>query len=130
MATAAAPTYFRSRNIVVDEQPFIFEDAGCRGANNPSQRAWDELELPCFSHCRIGCFVSIGTGAKGRMATGSPTRPKRGTVRRMVNNVVGFDRRVKELAKGLVNQATDVEVVERSVQRAAQSANTCVHHAK
>jgi patatin-like phospholipase/acyl hydrolase len=113
MATAAAPAYFRNRSITANGHQFIFEDAGAHGANNPTVKAWVELKAWAKLEPDGGpsCLVSIGTGGN-KMAKDSPTRPRNGTARRVVNNLFNARLRAKELSRGLLYQATDVEEVD------------------
>ena len=118
MATTAAPTYIQSHSITREGRCFTFEDAGRHGANNPTEKAWAELQSDCFpSVAGSNCFVSIGTGGKG---TGNDSQkpPQQGPVRQVLTNMFNLRLRVTELSKGLVNQAegTDSEEIDEKMR--------------
>jgi hypothetical protein len=124
MSTAAAPTYFRGHRITVDGHPFLFEDAGAHGANNPATRAWTEIRSGCFPNGGgPNCFVSIGTGTRG-IPMGNSTRRDHSGVRRVLDNIANIRVRVDELTRGLVNEATDVDAVEETMKSFASETNT------
>jgi hypothetical protein len=126
MATAAAPTFFRAHQIVKEGHPFHFEDAGAHGANNPTLRAWRELNSDCFPN--VGgpnCFVSIGTGTKG-IPTGGAIGSNYKGAWRILNNLTNINVRRKALSKGLVNQATDVNEVHDTMEGVTTETRTYV----
>jgi hypothetical protein len=124
MATTAAPGYFQRHRITKEGKCFTFEDAGSHKANNPTLKAWEELQSNCFPF--VGgsdCFVSIGTGGKGT-GGGNQTRLQQGPVRQGLNNMFNPRLRATELSKGLVDQANTADSEEADTRMRSHMVGT------
>lgn len=122
--TSAAPMYFAPLEIKSGHgRPYVFQDAGASGFNNPAKIALDEAEK-LFPNDEI-VLISLGTGLgtlvpDGPKSGGSkavddsdvevPANKILGKLGKSFKNAGSAKRRAMDLAKQLVEVATDTEI--------------------